>query len=129
MLGPDGPWHLVANLPYNVATPLVADLLDGVPQIATSRVIISRRDNVPSTACSTTSSAAYACNQFSSVMLRTRRQPFAASSAWYLAPIISTAWIDCAASSGRAARARALASSVEVESPLNCGSTWRAMSS
>ena len=24
-------WVLVANLPYNVATPLVADLLDGVP--------------------------------------------------------------------------------------------------
>ena len=24
----EGPWVLVANLPYNVATPLVADLLD-----------------------------------------------------------------------------------------------------
>ena len=24
-------WVLVANLPYNVATPLVADLLDDVP--------------------------------------------------------------------------------------------------
>ena len=29
----DGSWVLVANLPYNVATPLVADLLDGVPAI------------------------------------------------------------------------------------------------
>lgn len=28
-----GRWVLVANLPYNVATPLVADLLDGVPAI------------------------------------------------------------------------------------------------
>ena len=27
-------WTLVANLPYNVATPLVLDLLDGVPAIA-----------------------------------------------------------------------------------------------
>ena len=26
-------WTLVANLPYNVATPLVCDLLDGVPAI------------------------------------------------------------------------------------------------
>ena len=31
VLGPDGGWVLVANLPYNVATPLVADLLDDVP--------------------------------------------------------------------------------------------------
>src|SRR5437764_11109133 len=29
----DEPWVLVANLPYNVATPLVLDLLEGVPQI------------------------------------------------------------------------------------------------
>lgn len=28
-----GGWALVANLPYNIATPLVADLLDGVPEI------------------------------------------------------------------------------------------------
>lgn len=32
LLGNDR-WSLVANLPYNVATPLVADLLDDVPQI------------------------------------------------------------------------------------------------
>ena len=26
-------WHVIANLPYNVATPLVADLLDGAPAV------------------------------------------------------------------------------------------------
>ncbi|MGI8791699.1 MAG: 16S rRNA (adenine(1518)-N(6)/adenine(1519)-N(6))-dimethyltransferase RsmA [Acidimicrobiales bacterium] len=37
----DGPaWVLVANLPYNVATPLVADLLDGVPQISRMLVMV-----------------------------------------------------------------------------------------
>ena len=35
-------WHLVANLPYNVATPLVADLLDDVPQIASMLVMVQR---------------------------------------------------------------------------------------
>ena len=38
----DGPWALVANLPYNVATPLVADLLDGVPAITTMLVMVQR---------------------------------------------------------------------------------------
>lgn len=33
LLGPEPGWALVANLPYNVATPLVADLLDSVPEI------------------------------------------------------------------------------------------------
>lgn len=33
LLGPEPGWVLVANLPYNVATPLVADLLDYVPVI------------------------------------------------------------------------------------------------
>ena len=33
LLGPGDGWALVANLPYNVATPLVADLLDGVPAV------------------------------------------------------------------------------------------------
>ena len=37
-----GPWVLVANLPYNVATPLVADLLDGVPAIARMLVMVQR---------------------------------------------------------------------------------------
>ncbi|HJV09510.1 MAG TPA: 16S rRNA (adenine(1518)-N(6)/adenine(1519)-N(6))-dimethyltransferase RsmA [Acidimicrobiales bacterium] len=38
----EGPWVLVANLPYNVATPLVADLLDGVPAIARMLVMVQR---------------------------------------------------------------------------------------
>jgi len=33
LLGPEPGWVMVANLPYNVATPLVADLLDQVPAI------------------------------------------------------------------------------------------------
>ncbi len=37
-----GPWVLVANLPYNVATPLVADLLDGVPAITRMLVMVQR---------------------------------------------------------------------------------------
>jgi 16S rRNA (adenine1518-N6/adenine1519-N6)-dimethyltransferase len=36
------PWHLVANLPYNVAVPLVCDLLDDVPQIQTMLVMVQR---------------------------------------------------------------------------------------
>lgn len=35
-------WTLVANLPYNVATPLVCDLLDTVPQIARMLVMVQR---------------------------------------------------------------------------------------
>ena len=38
----DGRWALVANLPYNVATPLVADLLDGVPAIERMLVMVQR---------------------------------------------------------------------------------------
>jgi 16S rRNA (adenine1518-N6/adenine1519-N6)-dimethyltransferase len=38
----EGPWVLVANLPYNVATPLVADLLDGVPSIRRMLVMVQR---------------------------------------------------------------------------------------
>ena len=37
-----GPYVLVANLPYNVATPLVADLLDEVPQIARMLVMVQK---------------------------------------------------------------------------------------
>jgi 16S rRNA (adenine1518-N6/adenine1519-N6)-dimethyltransferase len=43
--GADGgqrPWVLVANLPYNIATPLVADLLIGVPSIARMLVMVQR---------------------------------------------------------------------------------------
>ena len=36
------PWALVANLPYNVATPLIADLLDGVPAIGRMLVMVQR---------------------------------------------------------------------------------------
>ncbi|MGI9120445.1 MAG: 16S rRNA (adenine(1518)-N(6)/adenine(1519)-N(6))-dimethyltransferase RsmA [Acidimicrobiales bacterium] len=35
-------WVLVANLPYNVATPLVADLLDEVPAITRMLVMVQR---------------------------------------------------------------------------------------
>ncbi len=38
----DGPWHLVANLPYNIATPLVCDLLDHVPAITSLLVMVQR---------------------------------------------------------------------------------------
>jgi 16S rRNA (adenine1518-N6/adenine1519-N6)-dimethyltransferase len=37
-----GSWTLVANLPYNIATPLVADLLDQVPAIASMLVMVQR---------------------------------------------------------------------------------------
>jgi 16S rRNA (adenine1518-N6/adenine1519-N6)-dimethyltransferase len=37
-----GPWQLVANLPYNIATPLVCDLLDGVPAITDLLVMVQR---------------------------------------------------------------------------------------
>lgn len=38
----DEPWTLVANLPYNVATPLIADLLDDVPAITRMVVMVQR---------------------------------------------------------------------------------------
>ena len=37
---PEHPWVLVANLPYNIATPLVLDLLAGVPQIERMLVMV-----------------------------------------------------------------------------------------
>jgi len=37
-----GSWVLVANLPYNVATPLVADVLDDVPQVGRMLVMVQR---------------------------------------------------------------------------------------
>ncbi len=36
------PWVLVANLPYNIATPLIADLLDTVPQMGRMLVMVQR---------------------------------------------------------------------------------------
>lgn len=38
----DGEWAMVANLPYNIATPLVATVLDEVPQIARLLVMVQR---------------------------------------------------------------------------------------
>ena len=40
VLGRDGPWVLVANLPYNVATPLVITLLERVPSIERMLVMV-----------------------------------------------------------------------------------------
>ncbi len=37
-----GPWHLVANLPYNVATPLILDLLRHVDALADFLVMVQR---------------------------------------------------------------------------------------
>ena len=37
---PGRPWHLVANLPYNIATPLVLDLLEHAPAIETMLVLV-----------------------------------------------------------------------------------------
>ena len=42
LLGDEGGWVLVANLPYNVATPLMCDLLDGVPQIERMLVMVQK---------------------------------------------------------------------------------------
>jgi len=42
LLAPAPRWSLVANLPYNVATPLVLDLLDGVPAIERMLVMVQR---------------------------------------------------------------------------------------
>lgn len=38
----EGGWTLVANLPYNVATPLVCDLLDQVPHVSRIVVLVQR---------------------------------------------------------------------------------------
>jgi 16S rRNA (adenine1518-N6/adenine1519-N6)-dimethyltransferase len=42
LLGSQPGWVLVANLPYNIATPLVADLLDGVPAINRMLVMVQK---------------------------------------------------------------------------------------
>jgi 16S rRNA (adenine1518-N6/adenine1519-N6)-dimethyltransferase len=42
VLGAEVGWTLVANLPYNVATPLVADLLDTVPAIGRMLIMVQR---------------------------------------------------------------------------------------
>jgi 16S rRNA (adenine1518-N6/adenine1519-N6)-dimethyltransferase len=38
----DGGWMLVANLPYNVGTPLVCDVLDDVPHVTRILVMVQR---------------------------------------------------------------------------------------
>ena len=42
LLSGSNQWVLVANLPYNVGTPLVMDLLDTVPEIARMLVMVQR---------------------------------------------------------------------------------------
>jgi 16S rRNA (adenine1518-N6/adenine1519-N6)-dimethyltransferase len=42
LLVPPERWALVANLPYNVATPLIADLLDQVPAVERMTVMVQR---------------------------------------------------------------------------------------
>lgn len=42
LLGGHGNWALVANLPYNVATPLVADVLDFVPAVSRMLVMVQK---------------------------------------------------------------------------------------
>lgn len=39
---PEHRWSMVANLPYNVATPLVLDVLDHVPQVHSLLVMVQR---------------------------------------------------------------------------------------
>lgn len=42
LLADSDDWALVANLPYNVATPLVADILDFVPQVKHMLVMVQK---------------------------------------------------------------------------------------
>ncbi|HEY5664310.1 MAG TPA: 16S rRNA (adenine(1518)-N(6)/adenine(1519)-N(6))-dimethyltransferase RsmA [Ilumatobacter sp.] len=42
ILAPHTGWTLVANLPYNVATPLVCDLLDEVPAVTSMLVMVQK---------------------------------------------------------------------------------------
>jgi 16S rRNA (adenine1518-N6/adenine1519-N6)-dimethyltransferase len=42
LLGSGGPWSLVANLPYNVATPLVVRVLEEAPQVSSLLVMVQR---------------------------------------------------------------------------------------
>ena len=42
LLGDTPGWVLVANLPYNIATPLVADVLDRVPVVARMLVMVQK---------------------------------------------------------------------------------------
>jgi len=42
LLGPTPGWSLVANLPYNVAVPLVMRVLEGAPQVSSLLVMVQR---------------------------------------------------------------------------------------
>ena len=42
LLGDDGPWRMVANLPYNVAVPVVLRVLDEEPRIERLLVMVQR---------------------------------------------------------------------------------------
>lgn len=57
LLGGHDRWVLVANLPYNVATPLVCDLLDGVPAI--NRMLVMVQREVAERFCAPARSPAY----------------------------------------------------------------------
>lgn len=57
LLGEHRDWALVANLPYNVATPLIADVLDDVPQV--KRMLVMVQKEVGERLCATPSSDAY----------------------------------------------------------------------
>lgn len=50
-------WALIANLPYNVATPLVADVLDDVPQV--HRMLVMVQKEVGERFCASPSTPAY----------------------------------------------------------------------
>lgn len=50
-------WTLVANLPYNVATPLVADILDDVPGV--TRLLVMVQKEVGERFCASPSTEAY----------------------------------------------------------------------
>ena len=57
VLFPEHNWSLVANLPYNVATPLVADILDFVPHVKKMLVMVQKE--VGERFCATPSTEAY----------------------------------------------------------------------
>ena len=57
LLGDHNDWALVANLPYNVATPLVADVLDFVPQV--KRMLVMVQKEVAERFCATPSTEAF----------------------------------------------------------------------
>jgi 16S rRNA (adenine1518-N6/adenine1519-N6)-dimethyltransferase len=57
LLGDAPHWVLVANLPYNVGTPLVLDLLDTVPRI--TRMLVMVQKEVAERLCATVGDEAY----------------------------------------------------------------------